>query len=163
MCTWLLIYAEAGILLGNMGQTCRVHVSKWGRVKPPLTSWHYRGWRGILNQLWVWNGFWPVCEQRVSSACSGCEDAEERGTRYKTHRANTVQGSGSQFYEDEKVTALASEEDSVMWQTQCTDELALHTQCAPPRSQCSPSMFCHTFYFKCQSGSSNVLTLSLSC
>lgn len=34
----------------------------------------------------------------------------------------------------------------------CADELALHTRCAPPRSQCSPSMFCHTFYFNVSLG-----------
>lgn len=33
-----------------------------------------------------------------------------------------------------------------MSQTQCTVELALHTQCAPSSTWCSLSMFCDTFY-----------------
>lgn len=33
-----------------------------------------------------------------------------------------------------------------------TNELALDTHCAPPCSQCSPSMFCHTFYFNVSLG-----------
>lgn len=33
-----------------------------------------------------------------------------------------------------------------MSQTQCTVELALHTQCAPSSTWCSLSMFCYAFY-----------------
>lgn len=39
---------------------------------PPPHVLTLRGWRGILNQLWVWNSLWSVCKQRASSAHSGC-------------------------------------------------------------------------------------------
>lgn len=66
MCTWLLIYSEAGVLLGNVGQTCRGHVRQWDGLwsvrqlhkhrdpgEEPGPSHGASKWQTAMNPLYV--------------------------------------------------------------------------------------------------------------
>ena len=152
MCTWLLIYTEAGILLANVGQTCRVHVSKWGRVTPPPSLyWCPRDVGHLESALSPKRPLVPLQATSVLNSLR-LQILTEKQPFLLLWWLVEMLGPSLPLWRIRIVTGLVSKDETVMWQTQCTDELAPHTHCTPACSQCSPSMFCHTFYFNVSLG-----------